>query len=141
MSPTTPHILVVDDHADTRLFLTVFLQLAGYEVTAAGDSAAALELAGREHFSLYLLDIVLPGKSGIELCREIVALGQGAPVIFQSADAQSQTRRDALSAGGQAYLTKPLNLDALRWTIARLLAASGAGLGTPSHGARLDVPT
>jgi chemotaxis family two-component system response regulator PixH len=63
-------ILVVDDHAENRMLMQHLLTRQGYEVLAAGDAEVAAEIMRQSQPDLVLLDVIMPGKSGYELCRE-----------------------------------------------------------------------
>ena len=89
-----------------------------------------LQLAGTEWVDLYLLGDGCEAGSAFELCRKIRALDSNTPIIFCSADASRADRRQGMSAGAQAYLAKPCELEELRQTIRRLIAgARGRGVG------------
>ncbi|HLL77600.1 MAG TPA: response regulator [Pyrinomonadaceae bacterium] len=110
MEPTKGHILYVEDHEDTRVLMTIFLENAGYKVTPASNGRDALALARGGDFDLYLLNHTFPDVSGITLCEAIRELDAEAPIIFYSAHAMQREREAALRAGAQDYLIKPLDL-------------------------------
>ena len=121
MPPHAKRILCVDDDEDTCKMLCGLLGLVGCHATTAGTAAEALELIARERFDLYLLDNWLPGRSGVELCREIRRSDASTPVVFYSGAALVSEREEALAAGAQAYLVKPGDVAALVETVRRLL--------------------
>ena len=110
MEPTKGHILYVEDHEDTRVLMTIFLENAGYKVTPAANGRDALTLARGGDFDLYLLNHTFPDVSGITLCEAIREFDAEAPIIFYSAHAMQREREAALRAGAQDYLIKPLDL-------------------------------
>ena len=110
MEPTRGHILYVEDHEDTRVLMTIFLENAGYKVTPAENGRDALTLARGGDFDLYLLDHTFPDVSGITLCEAIREMDAEAPILFYSAHAMQREREAALRAGAQDYLIKPLDL-------------------------------
>jgi CheY-like chemotaxis protein len=108
--PTKGHILYVEDHEDTRVLMTIFLENAGYKVTPAANGREALGLARGGDFDLYLLNHTFPDASGITLCEAIREFDAEAPIIFYSAHAMQREREAALRAGAQDYLIKPQDL-------------------------------
>jgi two-component system cell cycle response regulator len=106
----TGRILVVDDIATNRLLMSLLLSKAYYEVEEARNGAEALEMARRNPPDLALVDVMMPGIDGYELCRQMKADPKLAdvPVVMVTAlDAQSD-RRAALQAGADDFLTKPV---------------------------------
>lgn len=104
-------ILVIDDHGITRQLVADILQLEGYDVIEADSGEIALDLASQHNPDLILLDIVMPGMNGIEICRCLKANRQTAqiPVILMTVGSDRQSRLDGLAAGGTDFLTKPLD--------------------------------
>ena len=111
-------ILLVEDREDGREM--VALKLREYEFTFARDFDQGLRLAWREDFDLYIFDNRLPDRSGVELCRVIREFDPHTPILFCSAAAYGRDMREAFRAGAQAYLVKPVSLDDLEQTVARL---------------------
>jgi DNA-binding response OmpR family regulator len=114
-------ILCVDDNEDTCLMLTVLLGLAHYQVATAGTFTQGLELAKSRQFNLYLLDLKLPDGSGLQLCRQIRSFDPVTPIILCSGNAALDNQQESMAAGGQAWLTKPVEPEVLTETIQRLL--------------------
>jgi DNA-binding response OmpR family regulator len=115
-------VLFVDDHKDTRELLAY--QLAYYKLDVACDFAEGLRIARLKYFDLYILDNWLPGGSGVELCRRIREFDPHTPVLFYSAASQPRDAREAMSAGAQKYLVKPVRFDVLAQSVAELLIAA-----------------
>ena len=115
-------ILVVDDALDTVGLLTYVLRNQGYEVLLAYNGREALDIAAAERPGAILLDIMMPGMDGIEVCRRLKADGQLAtiPVILTTARDLDEDIVEGLDAGADDYVTKPLNQRVLT---ARLRAA------------------
>ncbi|HTK39125.1 MAG TPA: response regulator [Pyrinomonadaceae bacterium] len=119
-------ILYVEDNKDAREMLQQFLGLSNgsYDVTSVGTAAEALDLASRNAFDLYILDISLPGMDGISLCRRLRERGIAQPIIFFSAMVQPADRQFCLDAGADDFLVKPHDLDRFADTVAELLSSS-----------------
>lgn len=100
-------VLFVDDTADTRFLVEYSLQQEGIKVDSAQTADEALELARKNSYALILLDIGLPDKDGLQLCREIRAFDQQTPILFYSAFAELLDREQAIAAGAQGSLRKP----------------------------------
>jgi CheY-like chemotaxis protein len=121
-------LLVVDDEEAMRLLLRVNLPLSGFEVVEAANGHDALELARRERFDLVLLDVMLPGMSGIEVAEELRRDPRTAhvPVVFVSARADSTDVERGYAAGAVDYVTKPFDPIAIGDQLGALIAASAS---------------
>ncbi|HEX5709263.1 MAG TPA: response regulator [Pyrinomonadaceae bacterium] len=107
MSETKPKILFVEDVSDTRYLVEYSLQHEGFEVTTVETADAGLECARERGFALILLDIGLPDKDGLQLCREIRAFDTETPILFYTAFAILLDEQEARDAGAQGFLRKP----------------------------------
>jgi two-component system KDP operon response regulator KdpE len=112
-------VLVVDDEPQILRALETTLRGAGYEVETAPDGETALTRAAARPPEAVILDLVLPDRSGIEVCRELRTWLE-APVIVLSAVGEERDKVEALDAGADDYVTKPFGIDEL---LARLRAA------------------
>ena len=121
IDPEAPHILVVDDDRRIRELLTSFLTGNGFRVTAAGNAREARERMRGMAFDLLVLDVMMPGESGLELVRSLRAAAEGVPVLILSALADSGDRIEGLSSGGDDYLAKPFEPDELLLRIRSIL--------------------
>ncbi len=101
------HVLVVEDDRAMQHVLRRTLELAGYTVTVTGDGAAALALAQERQPDLIVLDVVLPGMDGVEVCRRLRARSQ-VPILIISAMGRDEDKIRGLEAGADDYITKPL---------------------------------
>jgi DNA-binding response OmpR family regulator len=117
-------ILVVEDEPGIALALEDDLRLEGYavEVTANGDTAVAMASDG--HFDLVLLDIMLAGKDGFEVCRELRRGGVTTPIVMLTARTQEAEKVLAFESGADDYVTKPFGPRELRARIAAVLRRS-----------------
>ena len=112
-------VLVVDDEPQILRALETTLRGAGYDVETAHDGETALTRAAARPPEAVILDLVLPDRSGIEVCRELRAWLK-APVLVLSAVGEERDKVEALDAGADDYVTKPFGIDEL---LARLRAA------------------
>jgi len=112
-------ILVVDDDFAHRTMLKTLISGWGYDVSEAGDGAAAIEAVRRDPFDLVLMDIRMVRISGIEALEEIRKLNPAIPIILMTAFASVETAVEALKKGAYDYLTKPLDFDELRLVLER----------------------
>ena len=120
-------ILVVDDDDALREALGLYLQGAGYETVFAADGISAVEIFKKEEPDLVLLDIMLPGQSGIEVCKQIRALS-GTPIIMLSARGDTDDVIVGLEAGADDYVVKPREVPELAARIkARLRPVAADG--------------
>jgi CheY-like chemotaxis protein len=130
--PTTKRILLVDDEPGLRLTLTRRLSSEGYEVSVATDGEQGFARASTESFDLIVLDVMLPGRNGFDVCRDLRRCGVDTPLLMLTARGQVRDRVFGLKLGADDYLMKPFDMSELRARIeARLRPASSAGSVTP----------
>ncbi len=108
-------ILLVEDHPGSRRNLQRLIARRGHEVTAVGSAEEAEAALAGDKFSFLILDWMLPGKSGVELCRELRARPNGDEmfILLVTAKADTEDLEQALEAGANDYLTKPLDVGLL----------------------------
>ncbi len=114
------HILVVDDDARLRELLRQFLTRHGFHVTTAGDAAEAQAQLGAFTFDLAVLDVMMPGESGIDLTRRLRTTST-MPILLLTARAEAPDRIAGLSSGADDYLAKPFDPDELLLRIRAIL--------------------
>lgn len=119
--PVNHKVLFVDDDSDTCDLMRTWLSLNGYNVATAPTMFDALELVQSHNFSLYIFDNWLADGSGIELCRQIRAFDRNTPILFVSGAVYQSDIDQALAAGAQAYLRKPVDLTELCHTTVQLI--------------------
>src|SRR5215475_8904949 len=102
-------VLVAEDEPGIALGLEDTLRLEGYQVEVVTTGTTASRRALEERFDLILLDVMLPGKSGFEVCRELRQSGLEAPIIFLTARVQEADRISGLDLGANDYVTKPFS--------------------------------
>ena len=116
-----PKILIVEDEPGIALGLEDDLKMEGYEVEVLGDGNAACRRALDTPFDLILLDVMLPGKDGFEVCRELRRRGMRSPILMLTAKAQEAEKVMGLELGADDYVTKPFGTRELRARIKVLL--------------------
>lgn len=114
-------ILLVEDYEDSRNLAT--LTLTEYELICARNFNEGLRFAQQQDFDLYILDNWLPDKSGVELRRAIREFDPDTPILFCSAAAYARDIREAMRAGAQAYIVKPVFPNELGRAVAQLIYA------------------
>jgi DNA-binding response OmpR family regulator len=107
-------ILCAEDDKDTCELLSFVLGSSGYEVVPAFTFADALTKALDRKFDIYLLDNKMPDGSGVELCKQIREFDTETPIIFYSADAFPREIEEAMQAGANDYLVKPVDMDSVK---------------------------
>jgi two-component system OmpR family response regulator len=117
------HILVIDDSAEMRELLVRYLQTNGYRASAAPDAAEARQMIRNDDFDLAVLDIMMPGESGLSLCQSLNADAQ-LPVIMLTARGEDLDRIIGLEMGADDYIAKPFNPRELVARIAAVLRRS-----------------
>jgi two-component system response regulator MprA len=115
-----PRLLVVDDEPSITSFLRMGLVRAGYHVEVAADGLEALRAASGERFDLVVLDVMLPGADGVEVCRRLRGDPDICILMLTAADAVAQ-RVAGLEAGADDYLAKPFDFEELVARIRALL--------------------
>jgi DNA-binding response OmpR family regulator len=119
-------ILVVEDDRKVASFLERGLKEEGYAVDVAHDGVKASVNAHIYDYDLLLLDVMLPGKSGLEVLRELRARGSNVPVMMLTARDATEDLVQGLDLGADDYLTKPFRFDVLLARIRALLRRGGA---------------
>lgn len=121
-------ILLVEDEADLVMMLEDRLRVEGYQVEAAADGERALALLREHVYDLVLLDVGLPGMSGLDVCQELRRMGSGVPVIMLTARGQVVDKVVGLKLGADDYVTKPFEMMELLARIEVLLRRAQASV-------------
>jgi len=106
-------ILVIDDEPQMLLGLRDNLELEGYEVVTATDGDQGLQAAATLRPDLVILDLMLPRRGGLEVCRELRARGNATPVVMLTARSQETDKVLGLELGADDYITKPFSISEL----------------------------
>lgn len=109
----TAHILLVEDEVKLARFVELELTSEGYRVSVANDGMTGLTLARESTPDLVILDWMLPGLTGVELCRRLRATGSKIPVILLTAKEEISDRVAGLNAGANDYVVKPFSVEEL----------------------------
>jgi DNA-binding response OmpR family regulator len=144
-----PHLLLIEDDPHIREIVERGLGARGYVVTSAADGPSGVELARKLEVDLLLLDLVLPGRSGLEVLQDVRAAKPRLPVIALTALADMRSRVGGLDAGADDYVTKPFAVEELaarvrarlRWQdedTASVLKAGPLTVDLMTHRAVLD---
>jgi len=122
--PRKAHLLLVDDDPNTLASLSRAFRLAGHEATVCDNAGRALELLRTENFDLILSDVVMPGKSGLELLEDLKKTGVKTPIVLISGQANIEMAVRATKLGALDFLEKPLSTDKLLVTVENALRLS-----------------
>ena len=120
-------ILVIDDDDLVSRTLQRALKMYDYQVMTANSGIEGLQLARRHRPDLFILDIMMPGVDGYQVCRQIRGdpLLQDAPVLFLTAKAKDEDKIEGFRAGGDDYLIKPFNMQELELRVKAILRRAG----------------
>jgi DNA-binding response OmpR family regulator len=120
-----PTILVVDDNQDNAEIIKDYLEAKGYPISVAYDGDRAMELFESEKPSIVLLDVMMPGRDGWQVCRDMKqhpTLGSTTRVIMVTALDDVANKRQAIQTGADDYVEKPFELEKLAATVERNVA-------------------
>lgn len=122
----TQKILVVEDDARVSELLVRGLTEHGFKVTAVADGIEAISTFAAQRFNLVITDVILPGLSGLDICRQFRRINPEAPIIMLTALGNTDDKLDGFDAGADDYMVKPFELRELMARIRALLKRSGA---------------
>lgn len=114
-------ILIVDDQAGIRVLLMEVFTSEGYETFQAANGKAALDIVGKEHPDLVLLDMKIPGMDGLEILKRIKEIDKGVKVIMMTAYGELDMINEATQNGALMHFTKPFDIDELRVAVNRII--------------------
>jgi len=119
------HIMLVDDDDAIRDMVGTALRYAGFDITVAVDGRDAMGKLAQSPPDLLVLDVLMPGIDGFEVCRRLRAQREDTPIIFMTARASSRDVLEGFARGGDDYITKPFVIDELVARIRAVLNRSG----------------
>ncbi len=140
MKPSPQRILVVEDDAHIALGLREVLTGEGFEVIPCARGDLAVELCLRQHPDLVLLDVMLPGLSGYDVCRQLRARGCHTPILMLTAKGQELDKVVGLQIGADDYVTKPFGVRELVARIQALLRRSRPPSSTTGSSPTTAIP-
>lgn len=123
-------ILVVEDNPKMAESVAKSLRELDYGVDTVGTGAEAEKMAAADAYDLYVLDLMLPDRDGIELCRSVRGMGIKAPILMLTALSGTARKVAGLDSGADDYLTKPFEVDELIARVRALLRRGAAGEST-----------
>ncbi|MGH3432615.1 MAG: response regulator transcription factor [Thermocrispum sp.] len=123
--PQAGRVLVVDDDETVRDVVRRYLEIAGFTVDLAGDGAAALRLFAERPADLVVLDVMMPGMSGLEVCRQLRGRSD-VPVVMLTALGEEENRIAGLQLGADDYVTKPFSPRELALRVSSVLRRARA---------------
>ena len=131
----TSKILVIEDDPSALRFTAYALVQAGYQVLTAANGVDGLRMAQEEKPALVVLDVLLPGMDGFELCHRLRNSDATVelPILMLSVKGRESDRNTGLEAGADQYLTKPIGPAELVASVGRLLQRNSAALGESGH--------
>jgi two-component system phosphate regulon response regulator OmpR len=138
MNETTAKVLLVDDDVRLRELLLRYLESQGFEARGVGDAMQMRQALDRGHFDLIVLDLMLPGEDGLEICRRLRGQGVTTPVVMLTAKGDEIDRIVGLELGADDYLSKPVNPRELLARIRAVLRRSRPMPGAPQDGGAID---
>lgn len=102
-------ILIADDEDVLRMLITETLEIEDYELDEAQDGLEAYEKIMQHEYDLILLDLMMPGKTGLEVCQLVRAAGNTTPIVMLTAKTQVEDRENAVKAGVNYFFAKPFS--------------------------------
>lgn len=132
-------ILVVEDNPRIASFLAKGLTEEGYTVEEAADGNKALRLGLEQEFDAAIVDVMLPGRDGIELVRELREAGRSMPILMLTARDRTENKIEGLDAGADDYLTKPFDFTELTARLRALLRRSSGATSPILRAGELEL--
>ncbi|WP_235046265.1 response regulator transcription factor [Bdellovibrio bacteriovorus] len=132
MADNSVHVLVVEDEQEIRELMALHLLRQGYRVTECASAEEALNELNRQNYTLFVLDWMLPGLSGVDIVDKIKAKNTGASVLMVTAKTEPQDIVAGLEKGADDYMTKPFNPSVFIARIKALLRRSQVQTAAPA---------
>lgn len=118
---------MVEDEPSINDVVSTALRYQGHAVTQTDNGLTGLDIATKNEFDLIVLDVMLPGLDGFEVCRRLRDSGRFCPVLFLTARDEPENRIKGFVTGGDDYMTKPFSVDELVLRVAAILRRTGSG--------------
>lgn len=115
------HLLIVDDQQGIRLLLNEVMKKEGYDTYLAANGLEALKFAGEQEMDCVLLDMKIPGMSGVEILKQLKERWPNLPVFMMTAYGELDIVQEALNLGAIRYFTKPFDIFELRDEVNKIL--------------------
>jgi DNA-binding response OmpR family regulator len=120
---TGKKVLIFEDNSSIRKLLELFFKKRGFNTVLAEDGVDAVQLAADNGPDLIVMDLIMPGKDGIEAARDLRSAGVKTPIIMMTSKAYTDDKKRAIDAGVTVYMLKPFNPAKFEETIRPLLSA------------------
>jgi DNA-binding response OmpR family regulator len=133
------HILVIEDEPDMQRGLRDNLEFEGYDVTVVGDGKKGLDSLVTGRFDLVLLDVMLPGMSGFDICKAARSQGVSIPIIMLTAKGEEVDKVLGLEFGADDYITKPFSVRELLARVKAVLRRTPAGVAITEKNITIGV--
>lgn len=137
MSTCQGRILVVDDDHHVGELLSMHLEELGFKVTRASDGIRGLELGLLDTFDLVILDVMLPGRNGVDICRELRTKKIRAPIMMLTSKGEEVDKVLGLEMGADDYVTKPFSIREICARVKALLRRSSPS--TEAHDVKIEI--
>jgi len=121
---TAGHVYLIDDDSDIRTHVGALLRLLGYDVKTFAEATAFVELDMLEYPAVVILDMCMPGMSGLQVHKKLVELGCPATILYLSGNSERQDIIDAMKAGAVDFLWKPVSRETLSKAVAEAMSKS-----------------
>lgn len=131
MEETTARLLLVDDDVRLRELLVRYLETQDFAVKGVGDAVQMRQALDRGHYDLIVLDLMLPGENGLDICRRLRGQGDATPIVMLTAKGDEIDRIVGLEIGADDYLPKPVNPRELLARIRSVLRRARPTIGAP----------
>ena len=118
-------MLIIEDEESIRMLLEDDFKVEGYEVLTAANGLRGMEISSKEDFDIILLDLMLPGLDGIEICKRLRRMGNDTPIIMLTAKSDEIDRVVGLEIGADDYVTKPFSPRELQARVKAIIRRSG----------------
>jgi two-component system response regulator PilR (NtrC family) len=115
-----PLILCIDSNADACEIMQILMERIGFQVVTSHNAQDALKLAQNNNFSVIISEYLLADADALHLCSEIKRLDPHVPIVFYSTESRTEHQARGLSAGANAFLVKPNDLDHIEKTVQEL---------------------